>query len=51
MEGYPPSQAAAANERLSADARNYHATLSMFRRAGYEETGLDGRFTRVSKKL
>jgi GNAT superfamily N-acetyltransferase len=51
LQGYPLTQPAEAMPPLSAEARNYHGTLSMFRRAGYEELGEDGRFTRVAKKL
>jgi GNAT superfamily N-acetyltransferase len=51
LQGYPLTQPAEANERLSSDARNYHGTLSMFQRAGYEEIREDGPFTAVLKKL
>jgi GNAT superfamily N-acetyltransferase len=51
LQGYPLTQPAEANERLSSDARNYHGTLSMFRRAGYEEIREEGPFTLVAKKL
>ncbi len=51
LQGFPLTRPAAANEQLSSDARNYHGTLSMFRRAGYEEKGEEGAFTLLLKKL
>jgi hypothetical protein len=51
LQGFPLTQPAEANERLSSDARNYHGTLTMFRRAGYKELREEGPFTLVAKKL
>jgi GNAT superfamily N-acetyltransferase len=51
IRGYPLPEPAAASAELSADAHNYHGTLSMFRRAGYREQGAAGPFTRVVKEL
>jgi GNAT superfamily N-acetyltransferase len=51
LRGFPLPQPAGAKDELSADARNYHGTLSMFRRAGYQERGPAGPFIEVAKAL